>query len=338
MPTSHHHRPPLRLVPASPRHFWKPTIGEQLSQEAEDDDTNGFARAVPCNELLCMALNEAAAHNRQGFFFYLPSRECWKKPPVETVLPVSRRPLPLSSQYPTLVYMDFTWGDGEYAEFIREPQRSRFLRCNALINPPPDPTPLYAVQVIAHWQSMAFVTPTPSLVLYATPSLYYLATTSELRHPDTIGAWSRAHKPRGPEPEARLNTALCLWDDATRSESSDAQQRRAAMRDMEHTSLEALYDEIVRKCTPPFPPSFEASELRQLIPRPSAPEPGTPLGSSNDLVYEPPAEPARLRGRRSKRRASSPAESDPQVAPQSAHDADMDVDEGSLDEITQTGF
>ena len=45
-------------------------------------------------------------------------------------------------------------------------------------------------------------------------------------------------------------------------------------------SLEALYDEIVRRCHPKVMPStFDMNGLRKVLPRPQNPEPGIPLGT-----------------------------------------------------------
>lgn len=84
--------PTLRAVPPSARLFWKDTIQEQLSQGAKDRYNRGILRDLTKHEITTMALNEVAAELGRGFFFYLPSREVWKTPASESMIPRSRVP------------------------------------------------------------------------------------------------------------------------------------------------------------------------------------------------------------------------------------------------------
>lgn len=171
--------------------------------------------------------------------------------------------------------MDYVWNEAAYRDFVREPHRGRYLKCNALINPPPDLTPLFAVQFVDTMRGVAYTTPVPSLILYATDVAYYLAGTDELEQ--TVGRWSRRWRPSGADPEARLNTAPFLWNATT----AEAQQQKTTMERFKQTTIEALYDELVRRCVAEvdgIPATFEASELIHVVPRPSRPEPGIALG------------------------------------------------------------
>ncbi|KAK3075574.1 hypothetical protein LTR53_001012 [Teratosphaeriaceae sp. CCFEE 6253] len=276
---AHARAPSLRAVPASARFFWKHTTQEQLALEIEDTDAGGFARCLPKNELLCMALNEIAAEERQGFFLYLPSREHWKTPSHDAVQPPSRRSPAPGARYPSIIYMNFTWTEAEQARFATESQRGRYLKCNAIINRPADYVPLFALQLIDHARAVAYFTPTPSLVIYQTSESYYLASTTELLRPQVVGRWSKSWAPQGPEPQARLNTAPFLWQ----ASSNDAISRRTAMRDLEHDTLEALYAEISHLCSFETSSSLEstftaAQMVHEIVPRPTHPTVGVAVG------------------------------------------------------------
>jgi hypothetical protein len=65
----------------------------QLALDVADKDSNGHVRELPGNEVLVMALNEIAAEQGRGFYYYLPFREAWKKHDSIDLLPVSRRPV-----------------------------------------------------------------------------------------------------------------------------------------------------------------------------------------------------------------------------------------------------
>lgn len=67
--------PRLRDIPTSSRFFWRDELQEYLTQRVRDrthDSTND--RDLPPNEIDCLALNEIAVSEGQGFFFFLPSR------------------------------------------------------------------------------------------------------------------------------------------------------------------------------------------------------------------------------------------------------------------------
>lgn len=85
----------LRHVETSARHFWKATSTLQLQQEPNDKDIWGKDREMCGNEIITMALNEIAAHERFGFFMYIPNRSTWKCQDEAKRLPPSRKiPMP----------------------------------------------------------------------------------------------------------------------------------------------------------------------------------------------------------------------------------------------------
>ncbi|KAK1814605.1 hypothetical protein LTR12_010991 [Friedmanniomyces endolithicus] len=288
--------PTLRSIPPAAQYFWRASIQEQLSLVVEDVDPDGKARKLPKNELLCMALNEVAARHRCGFFLYLPSRECWKTPANGNLLPESRRTPPPGARYPSLMYMELAWSEGQEKSFVAEQQRGRYLKCNALLNPPASCTPLYAIQVADHARAITYQTPEPTLIIFQTPATLYLIDTKAAT--DMIGAWSKAWRPSGPEPDNRLNTAPFLWS----SDSAHAQQKRADMQHLQHSSLSSLYQEILRRCAPDAPggllASFTAAECRlHIIPRPSSPGRGIALGEpESNTPVEQSADPPSRRG------------------------------------------
>jgi hypothetical protein len=115
------------------------------------------------------------------------------------------------------------------------------------------------------------------MVVLACDETYYLATTSQLEH--TLGAWNKPWKASGPEPEARLNQPPGLWHNA-KSQATTAVLSKLDSYKVQ--SPELLYKEITRRCSPlgEIRPTLTAGELRAILPRPAAPEAGSPLGSA----------------------------------------------------------
>lgn len=70
-----------------------PDAASQLELKVADKDSNGYLRELPDNEVLVMALNESAAAQGRGFYYYLPFREAWKKHDSVNLLPKSRVPI-----------------------------------------------------------------------------------------------------------------------------------------------------------------------------------------------------------------------------------------------------
>lgn len=83
----------LRSLPASPRHFWRNSLEEQLSFTQYDlKAASNFKRSIPGNELLALALNEIAVSRGRGFFLHLLCRDAWTSWPNEEMHPGSRVP------------------------------------------------------------------------------------------------------------------------------------------------------------------------------------------------------------------------------------------------------
>lgn len=193
--------------------------------------------------------------------------------------------------------MNYVWSEESTSNFLAESQRGRYLKCDFMINPPRDMTPLYAIQYVSHRNQALYATPIDSLILAATKSSFYLTKCSTLEK--VSGRWpSNKRKPRGPDPEHRLNTAPYLWS------GEDDEEKAAALQTDRKMSLEEVYNSVVTQCTPTdLSSSFSAIQLRGLIPRPPAPETGLPLGSPDEQTHFKSADPPSRRG---ETRASAP--------------------------------
>lgn len=172
--------------------------------------------------------------------------------------------------------MNYVWSNESRQAFLDESHRGRYLKSDIMINPPQSRVPLYAIQYVASNNQAIYKTQIDSLVLLAATESFFLVKTSDLER--IGGDWpSKGKKPaRGPEPEKRLDTAGYVWDrhkDTVKADAMIPHRVRA---------VEDLYHRIVNRCNPTdLPSTFDAGELRTLIPRPEAPEAGLPLGVSN---------------------------------------------------------
>lgn len=90
--TSKHSQRLLRSLPSTRDLFWQQLTSDHASAAIWDKNHHGLERLLPGNETVAMALNEIAADGERGFFYYLPSREYWKTPDKEPLLPVGRAP------------------------------------------------------------------------------------------------------------------------------------------------------------------------------------------------------------------------------------------------------
>lgn len=182
------------------------------------------------------------------------------------------------ADFPSIVFKRFVWDERTHSGFSHESQRGRYLHCSGLINPPPEVTPLYAIQVAARPDEPLYITSKESLVILETGNAMYLATTNELE--SVVGRWlensegSTSEPTSGPDPGMRLNAIPCLWDE-------EVDLVYEAMQSFRVDSLETVYEKILAKCRDDgLTPSFSASELAQLVPRPTNPEPGEPFGTT----------------------------------------------------------
>jgi hypothetical protein len=176
--------------------------------------------------------------------------------------------------------MNYKWSEPARANFFNSSHRSRYLACDALINPPSDNIPLYAIQYAKHAQYALYATLDETLIVLATPTTFYLVTSSEMEQ--IIGHRRKGgRKLMGPDPGSRLDTAPYLWQQSALNNANQAQHKTYnKMQDYRHKNIKELHNGIIQKCRSEVMGStLTAKELRQIIPRPSLPEAGIPLGT-----------------------------------------------------------
>lgn len=187
--------------------------------------------------------------------------------------------------------MNYVWDGASRNSFLQASHRSRYLKCDGLINLPPPQTPLYAIQYATYANYPVYLTPSESLAVIAAPRRFYLATVAELDH--VFEAANHQTKPRSKKAaEPKIKTLPFLWTDELAEGGSEMADELIGL--SEATDVKALYKEIVRRCRPGvLPATFAAAELYEIIPRPSSPERGKPLGTKSD---EPASAPSRRGG------------------------------------------
>lgn len=290
----------LRTLPTSPRHFWKESVEEQLSQEMHDRREHMITRPLPGHEIMAMALNEIAAHRGQGFFFHLPSRHYWKKYEDSSRLPAGRvPPTPRCVQYPrrhlvskgtnvarswnyqTLFFMRYAWTPEARAAFYRDSHRARYLRSSAIVSPPPNPTPLYAIQYTPSAQYPVAVTHVPTLVLLVN-SDFHLTTSVELER--LFGRRSTSAAPAtNLRDRALLEPIPFVWGGELPA-SAAAAANREAIRPARREGLEDVYRGILADCQPwtgTIPATMLAGSLKDMLPRGPSPQTGIGLGETH---------------------------------------------------------
>ncbi|SMR49932.1 unnamed protein product [Zymoseptoria tritici ST99CH_3D1] len=193
---------------------------------------------------------DVQAQRKCGFFFHLPPRQAWTTKPDVNRLPAERSP----------VAPGFRWNDGDAEAYLADSQRARYLRASAIANPPPDYTPLFAIQY-AIQRCPVFFTRTQSQIIFATPCAFYHGLTDEFGC--ILG---RDHKDH-----SKLGSANWLWDRGSLDKGRDDRRAKdAQMGRFQRSSLLSLYNSIVQRCcNGELQQSYEAVELRDLIPRPS---------------------------------------------------------------------
>jgi len=185
-----------------------------------------------------------------------------------------------SSRYPDMLYTHFLWTNADRECFATDTQRARYLKCNALINPLPEDTPLYAVQYIGYSSCPTYTTTINSLVIFATKVItptYYLCTTEQLE--GILKPWNKRWPAEGPEPKARLNQPPQMW----KRQAGPIPPELLQLNPFKVASAQVLYQEVVRRCVPivgEMAPTFTARELREIVPRPRQPEDGIMLGAT----------------------------------------------------------
>lgn len=263
-----------------------------------DKNGDGVKRSLPGNEKSAMALNEFAAEAGRGFFLYLPSKDVWKTVPDSTRLPATRVPVAprhahrssntrapkltkRRASFPALVYMDYTWSEEATARFFKTPHRARYLSCDAVGNSPHHATPLFAIQFSNFAKSILYATSTASLILLCTDTAYFLATTLQVEQ--AAGRWQGKKPPADPDIAQRLQASAIhgLWTGAQPTEAvQDMQQYQ--LPDLREVYLQ-IVDMVERR---KLVSTMTADELRDLIPRPVAPERGEELGTPIEGLLE----------------------------------------------------
>lgn len=176
--------------------------------------------------------------------------------------------------------MNFKHDNTTQAAFDAESQRGRYLKCNALINPPSELTPLYAIQFNDSAVSQLYITQKPSLALIMNASHFFLASTIDLER--IVGRWGsgKAKRPTGADPHLRLDTMPYLYDQdklaaGTRSKFEQLQGYR-------YDGIEQVYHAIIRLCnrgTGSIPVTMNVNMLRGVVPRGNSPYGGMSLGT-----------------------------------------------------------
>ena len=174
--------------------------------------------------------------------------------------------------------MDFVWTETARSIFFKTTQRSRFLACNGILNPPTPDVPLYAIQYVTDARYPIYTTEPDSLIVLATPLATFCLATTVLK--DLVGGWS-PHKrpPTGPDPRARIETMPYLWmDPRERVEWENGLCER--LKPHHISNVEDLYAKIVATCSPEHLAStYTSGNLQACLPTAKDPEPGIKLGT-----------------------------------------------------------
>ena len=190
-----------------------------------------------------------------------------------------------SADFPSIVFMRYTWDTQSQHHFRSIGQRTRYLTADFFINPPHPLTPLYHVQYIPNERHAMYETSSDSLVILATHATLYLLTSRQAM--EVIGKWRQKKGRACPDPWRRLGTAQYLWTRQSTSAPTwngddDTLEQRLAP--FQLNSLEALYDRVVGICKRGgIEAATNAGHLQEQMPRPERPELGIPLGTSIEV-------------------------------------------------------
>lgn len=179
------------------------------------------------------------------------------------------------------MYMNYVWDAASRSTFLASSHRSRYLNSDGLISIPPNTTPLYAIQFASASNYPLYATETDSLVILATESAPFLLSCTEAV--EAMGRWPSKKATSFPDAGSRLAGARELWKDEKGAVAK-------ILEEFKMVDMESLYEAVVARCRPgELSATFDAEEFRSsILPRPSAPEAGIPLGPSSD-PSDPPA-------------------------------------------------
>ncbi|KAI7554892.1 hypothetical protein KC331_g228 [Hortaea werneckii] len=296
----------LRGLPHEPELFCKRTAAEQNRFSVKDQNPDYEVRELPTHETTTMALNVLAAAHGRGFFLHLPSKSSLTSFPSAERLPAQRRIAQSGTGYPNMVFMDMVWDDAMRDRFRNDTPRGRYLRCHALVNPPPGSTPMFAIQCVASSVDSPSDTDTPSLILVSTPPTYYLLSTTKVA--DVFGRTRRSAD--------KLSVPRLLWETSQLHTGRDAAQRK---KQHQFNSIQAdakgsvaeVYRAVIQQCCGldrSLASTFTMLELRGRTPRPDpgmAASVGKALGGGRSA--DPPSRRLEIRKSHGRKRRRSDA-------------------------------
>jgi hypothetical protein len=201
--------------------------------------------------------------------------------------------------------MHYEWSDIDRNRFLESTHRSRYLRCDGLINLPFSEAPLYAIQFASAANYPLYATTPSTLVILETEHKFYLTTSLELE--TIVGRWSKKRQPAFQDPHLRLNTMPYLWSATSNANEADLKE---SLELREAGTLEELYHLVVKRCRPDDVTStYSSGEFQwNVIPRATSSYSGIPLGTPVPLAEG--SSQVQASGRRKRRRVTRPAECD----------------------------
>lgn len=164
-----------------------------------------------------------------------------------------------------MVYIRHTWSQQGQLNYLQSPHRTRYLTADFQLNPPPDPTPLYCIQVVSGPRYPIYSTPHNSYIILRSNPLYF-GRAQDIEK--VIGRPKRL--PKGPEAKQRLAQVQGIWQE---------HETHTQLVPFLCLDLKTLYKSIVTACRPfNSSCSMTSKELLNILPRPSSPEVGLEIG------------------------------------------------------------
>lgn len=170
--------------------------------------------------------------------------------------------------------MDFVWSAKGSAAFFSDTHRARYLKSSAIMNPPHDSTPLYALQHVSSERGLLYATAVDSMVILDGPTGHRFVTTS--RADAIAGRYTGRFGRTDPDLALRIHTSRFkgIW------KPLEADSAASHLAELPILDAESLYRSIRQFVSSgQIRSTFTAGELRNILPRPAAPELGAMLGS-----------------------------------------------------------
>jgi hypothetical protein len=152
--------------------------------------------------------------------------------------------------------------------------------CDALLNPPPSPTPIHCFQYADHDLAI-YETAHASFTIFQTPSTFYLVPSADAKR--ILGPWSDRRAPAGPDKDRHLKHIGALWPKSGTQKPPKPDDRHLKLRPFGCRDVEALYEQIRSHCDREAP-TITAHQLHQYTPRPGAPQPGIAIGTVTPMA------------------------------------------------------